>query len=47
MIKFIEDWVKVIKLYYHDGVIDDELYTAWKEKQLRDYDFPIKEKGDD
>jgi len=38
--KFFTDWERVRELYLNE-TIDEELYIAWKEKKLREYNISI------
>ena len=40
VIEFLGEWEKMRRLY-RAGTIDEELYSFWKEKQLKKYDLPI------
>lgn len=37
---FLKSWQKTYSLY-EDGTIDDVVYGAWKEKVIRDFNYPI------
>lgn len=38
--EFIADWQKMRTLYLN-GTIDDEVYSLWREKTIKKYNFPI------